>query len=393
MKGKNQRNLKEENTSTVLRLVRDNPHISRIEVVRRTDLTPPTVSRIINFLISKGVVSEKRGETRNVGRKPFYLNFEGDNFLVLAIELSYTYVRFGVIDLLGNIKEIHELETSIDISNKELFEIITKNTHLILNKYKKVIGIGISSPGRVDPKNGAIISVPNLKNFRNFKISDLSSYLKIPVFVSNDANAEALAEMYFGSCRDVSDFLLLHIGFGIGGGIVLNRKLYNGNFGVSGEIGHISIDAENGLHCDCGNRGCVELYTNLNVILKSIGSSIGKTSVSLEEAYSLLSKGNKDALKIVEKKGEIIGNVLVSIVNTIAPKKIVIAGPVLKIVRFIIPSIKEVISKRSFYGFGKEIEVVESSLRENSGLMGAMSIVLEEFLEHPYEFISQIELQ
>jgi len=136
MKGKNQKDLKEENTSTVLRLVRDNPQISRIDVVRLTHLAPPTISRIIAFLISSNVISEVRGDSKGVGRKPFYLTFEGTNFMVLSIEISYTYVRFAVIDLNGKIYETSETKTSTSISNKELETLIATNVDKYLQNMK-----------------------------------------------------------------------------------------------------------------------------------------------------------------------------------------------------------------------------------------------------------------
>ncbi len=391
MKGKNQKDLKEENTSTVLRLVRDNPQISRIDVVRLTYLAPPTVSRIIAFLISSNVISEVRGDSKGVGRKPFYLTFEGTNFMVLSIEISYTYVRFAVIDLNGKIYETSETKTSTSISNKELETLIATNVDKYLLKYEDIFAFGVSSPGRVDPKNTLIISVPNLKKVRNFSLESISSTFGKPVFVSNDANAEALAEMYFGAGKDVDDFLLLHIGFGIGGGVVLNKKLYAGNFGVSGEIGHISVDKDFGLECDCGNRGCVELYANLNKIISEIGKITNKSNLTIDETYEVLKNNNELALKVVHEKGEIIGNMLVSVANLISPKRIIISGPISKISNFIIPSIRATLNDRSFYGFGKDIDIISSTLKENAGLIGAMSIVLEEFLEHPYKFIDQKE--
>lgn len=389
MKGKNQRDLKEENTSTILKLVRDNPHISRISVVRKTNLTPPTVSRIISFLLENNVVLEKPGESTSVGRKPFYLIFNGKNFLVVAIEISYTYIRFAVVDLDGKIYSIKTVETSVDISNCELSKIILEQYKSFQNQFKNLFAVGISSPGRVNPKDGEIISIPNLKNLSNFRVIELGKVLNKPVFVLNDANAEALAEMFFGYGRDINDFLLVHIGFGIGGGIVLNHKLYNGNFGVSGEIGHISVDMDYGLECDCGNRGCIELYASMNAILKEVAKKLEEPHLTVERLYELLKSGNKQARNIVAERGKMVGNMLVSVANILAPQKIIVAGPIVKIADFIIPVLKETLKKHSFYGFGKSIEIVPSALKENSGLIGAMSVVLNELLEHPYEFIGR----
>ncbi|MGB9854946.1 MULTISPECIES: ROK family protein [Caldisericum] len=389
MKGKNQRDLKEENTSTVLKLVKDNPGISRISVVRKTDLTPPTVSRIISFLLNQGVVSETPGESNKVGRKPYYLKFNGNKFKVFAVEMSYTQVKFAMIDLDGKIYHVETVDTSTDISNKELFDLILQYFKEFEDKLSKIFAIGISAPGRVDPEGGKIIRIPNLKNLSNFSVGEIARVIDRPVFVMNDANAEALAEMFFGYGRNVNDFLLVHIGFGIGGGIVLNRKLYNGNFGVSGEIGHISVDMDFGIECDCGNKGCIELYASVNAILKAVQKQIRVENLTLDKLYELLKKKDKLVLNIIQERSRMLGNVLVSVADILAPQRIIIAGPVVKISDYIIPQIKDTLKKRSFYGFGENIEVVSSALKENTGLIGAMSVVLNEFLEHPYEFIAQ----
>jgi Transcriptional regulator/sugar kinase len=108
----------------------------------------------------------------------------------------------------------------------------------------------------------------------------------------------------------------------------------------------------------------------------------------MNNLYEFLKEGDPVTISIVNERSRMIGNMLVTVSNILAPQKIIIAGPVVKIAEFIIPTIKQTLSKHSFYGFGKEIDVVSSALKENSGLIGAMSIVLNEFLEHPYEFIT-----
>lgn len=388
MKGKNQKDLKEENTSMLLRLVRDNPDVSRIDVVRETSLTPPTVSRIVAFLTMNGVLSERKADTSNIGRKPFYLAFVGGNFLAIVVEISYTFVLFAIADLNGGIKYKREIKTDTSISNSELKKIILENVNDLKRSFPSVIAVGMSSPGRVDPKKGVIVSIPNLRNISHFDIKDIEMVVNIPVFILNDANAEALAERYFGEGREVKDFLLLHIGFGIGGGFVVNRKLYNGNFGVSLEIGHISIDP-NGLKCDCGNIGCVELYASYNKILEDIAHAVNRDTLTEDEVVSLLKNKNSNAIEVIKKKASLIGQMLLSVVNVLAPEKIIVAGPAIKISDFLIPAIKEVLYSKSFYGFGSGIKIVQSKLKENVGLIGAMSVVLEEFLDHPYEFIGR----
>ena len=136
---------------------------------------------------------------------------------------------------------------------------------------RKIIAVSIASLGPVDSSNGIILNPPYFYNIENLKIQAiLEEKIGLPVFLVNDANAGALAEKLYGIGKHIANFAYLHIMNGIGAGFVFKNDLYNGDTGQSGEIGHTSINFAGPL-CDCGNRGCLELYANLDNMRQKIG--------------------------------------------------------------------------------------------------------------------------
>ncbi|MGC8721673.1 MAG: ROK family transcriptional regulator [Caldisericaceae bacterium] len=388
MQGKNQKDLKEENSSVIIRLIREEANISRADIVRKTGLTPPTVSRIVSTFIRRGLVKESLYNTNSVGRKPLSLTFNGNNLYVLSVEISYQYLNISVVSLAGRIIQSVHVQTTTAISEKGLLDLLFSKGKDLLKVYgeKQFIGVGITCPGMVDPETRTLIKIPNLHNISNFGIGEaVQKEIRLPVLVANDANGEALGEKYFGA-GDVKDFVLLHLGYGIGAGIVLNNKLYQGNFGVSGEVGHISVSNSKANKCDCGNYGCVELFGGMNSLIKEC-SEVLPSIKSIEDVKTFAGRDER-IRQIIYEHAELIGNVLVSVVNILSPQKIVVSGPQSILGDFLITPIKKVVDSRSFYSFGKKISIVQSNLRENEGIIGAMTVVLDSFLSNPHRFIT-----
>lgn len=390
MRGKNQSYLKEKNTSVILKLVRSNPGISRAEIVRVSGLTAPTVSRLADFLIQNGIIRERKKKTKSIGRNPIGLYFNEDAFYIIGIDFSYLYVTGALINLSGKIILKQTIPINSESFSDKDFSKVQKVIRSLMSKAggKKILGVGFSSPGMIDHKSGVLIRIPNFHLLKNVPVKDIiEKEFNLPTIVANDANVEAVGEKHFGFGRDVSDFVLLHIGYGIGMGIIIDKKLYTGNFGVSGEIGHTSIDRRKGRKCDCGNRGCVELYAGLMGILSDVSNKLGKKILTVNELKMLVSNGNNETINVLKEKGKLIGYVLVNVINILAPQKVIVTGSVSSIGNPIIAPIKMVVDKRSFYGIGKNIPIVLSKLGKNNTLIGAATTVLEQFLEKPYSFL------
>ena len=139
--------------------------------------------------------------------------------------------------------------------------------YLIKQTKRRVLGVGVCSLGPVDIQNGVILKPTNFYGITDVPVVErIKEVLGLPAFLEKDMNASALAEKYYGRCRDVSDFVYLGITNGIGAGIISSGELFHGGSGFSGEFGHTSIDHQ-GERCHCGNRGCIELYASVPKIL------------------------------------------------------------------------------------------------------------------------------
>jgi N-acetylglucosamine repressor len=388
--GKNQTSIKTENTSSILRTVHETNDISRADLVRLTGLTAPTVSRIVSFLVEQGVVTESPGASSGVGRKPVVLHFNGRSRCIIAIDFSWARVRTALMDLGGGILDHTERTVDPRGSIKTEFEKVMDTVQELLNRHRgvKVIGAGFSAPGLINSEAGVVISVPNFPSIRNLQVRQLlQTRFGFPTFVINDANAEAIAEKFFGQGRDASDFVLVHLGYGIGAGIIVGGRLYTGNFGVSGEIGHTSVDRRHGKWCDCGNRGCVELYAGLRGILEDVSTQTGR-QLSFAELQQLAAAGDAKVLSVLKEKGELIGYAVVNLVNLLAPQRIIVTGQVAALGAPILEPMKRVVTERCFYHIADQVSITLSSLSENSTMIGAMTVVLDDFLENPYYFMA-----
>jgi len=388
--GKNQTSIKAENTSSILRTVHGTNDISRADLVRLTGLTAPTVSRIVSFLVEQGVVTESPGASVGVGRKPVVLHFNGRSRYIVAIDFSWAHVRTALMDLGSGILDNTERTIDPKGSIKTEFERVLETVQELLNRHRgiKIIGVGFSAPGLINSEAGVVISVPNFPSIRNLQVRQLlQTRFGFPTFVINDANAEAVAEKFFGQGRDTSDFVLVHLGYGIGAGIIVGGRLYTGNFGVSGEIGHTSVDRRHGKWCDCGNRGCVELYAGLRGILEDASTQVGR-QLSFAELQQLGAEGDAKVLGVLKEKGELIGYTVVNLVNLLAPQRIIVTGQVAALGAPILEPMKRIITERCYYHVADQVSITLSSLSENSTLLGAMTVVLDDFLENPYDFLN-----
>jgi len=388
--GKNQTSIKSENTSTILRTIYETSDLSRADLVRLTGLTAPTISRIVSFLVEQGVVTESPGTSSGVGRRPVVLRFNGRSRYIVSIDFSWAHVRVALMDLGGGILDHAERIVDAHGPIKTEFEKVLESVQELLNRHRgiRIIGMGFSAPGLINSEAGVVISVPNFPSIRNLQVRQLlQSRFGFPTFVANDANAEAVAEKFFGQGRDTSDFVLVHLGYGIGAGIIVGGHLYTGNFGVSGEIGHTSVDRRHGKWCDCGNRGCLELYAGLRAIIEDCSAQAGR-QLSFAEIEELAGQGDAGTLAVLKEKGELVGYIMVNLVNTLAPQRIIFTGQVAALGAPILEPMKRVMAQRCFYHVADEVSVTVSSLSVNSSLLGAMTVVLDDFLENPYDFLT-----
>ena len=246
-------------------------------------------------------------------------------------------------------------------------------------------GVGISAPS-VDRRSGSLINPPNLPNWHGYSISKfVKNQLGLPVFIGNDASLAALGEHRLGAGNGVENMLYYTLSTGIGGGIIIGGRLYEGKTGFAGEFGHMTVDPE-GRACKCGNRGCLELYASGPSIVKEAWKAMENgraTSLSREGTPSTLSvfeaSGTGDGLcsEVIGRAGKYLGIGILGVMHAFEPERIVIGGGVSAGFDQLIPYVEQHVRDHAMAQFKGNMDIRVAALGEDSSLIGAACYLLD----------------
>ncbi len=256
---------KDHNSRLVLRTIFNGPQISRADVARLTGLTRPTVSTIVADLINSDLIMETGQGPSAGGKRPTMLSVNGDGRRLLAVDLSGNEFRAARLNLKGEI-EARAARPAAGLRGETALRCVYDLVAALLPAdATPLLGIGVATPGLVDPNNGIVLRAVNLE-WVNLPLRDLlAARFGQPVHVANDSHMAALAEFTYGA-PSLDNLIAIRVGRGVGAGIILGgRPFYGDGFGA-GEIGHVVVDADGAL-CTCGNRGCLETTSSVPAIL------------------------------------------------------------------------------------------------------------------------------
>lgn len=297
---------------------------------------------------------------------------------IIGIDLGGTNTKIGLVagnnivsNRILNTKEYPSKNKLIDAIVETIKDII--KSHCLHKSNIKAIGMGV--PGLVDYSRGFVYYLPNISGWRNTPLKKImQKKTGLPIFIDNDVNALALAELHLGAGKNVKNFVVLTLGTGVGGGIVADGRLYRGANFCAGEAGHIPIN-ESGPKCNCGGRGCLERYIGNKYILQQAKHIINKSDITLEDLGRLAKNGNKRALAVWQKVGRRLGVALSGIVNFFNPQKIIIGGGIANVGSVLFDEIRRTIHKRAMPVPRQAVSVVKSRLGKNSGILGCAYLV------------------
>ncbi len=377
------------NRGMILNIIREKQPISRINIARLTGLNKSTVSSIISELLKEDLIFEQVNEDQNVGRNPLNLFLKLNKYYIGAINIDSSITRFAIADIDGSVKGISSLETvskdPVKYVNKCVNELLKLSKKLGIDKLE---ALGISVAGIVDSEKLIVNFAPNL-GWENLNLGELFKS-RLPeinnISIGNDAKSSALAELAFGNHQiDLSNFVFLSIGQGIGSGIVVENKLMNGEFQASGEFGHMVI-FEGGELCTCGNNGCWEAYASDRAIVHRY---IEKKGIRIDHSVDFiaqdiidLAKKNDDiAIQIIKQTGYYLGLGIANIIKAIDPHAIIIGGKITQVWDLIYPEIMIIVMQRAYFGKNKNIKILPTSLTTLPRLMGAATLAIEEIFD------------
>lgn len=237
-----------------------------------------------------------------------------------------------------------------------------------------VAGVGLGLPGPIDTDRGIVHFFPNIPGWSSVPFAAiLKKKISLPVFIDNDANVMALAEFKAGAAKGSRNAVCLTLGTGVGGGLILDGKLYRGSGYAAGEIGHMPLN-EAGPKCNCGGSACLESYIGNRRILTRVKQVFGK-DIPLEEVSRMANAGNARARRVWTDVGNKLGVSLAGIVNLLNPDCIVIGGGVAKAGRLLFDTVKKTIRERAMSVQAKIVKVVPAKLGYDAGLIGAGFLV------------------
>jgi len=317
----------------------------------------------------------------------------GDNkTLLIGVDLGGTNMRVGVVTSEGRMVHRLMLPTRVTLGLHMVVERIINAIQEVINQTiaqgKQIKGIGIGSPGTIDIQSGIIISSPNFPKWKQVPLKHMiEERLSIPTFMDNDANAFAFGEKWVGAGKEVQSLVCLTLGTGVGGGIILNGRIWHGADGMAAEIGHMTI-LPDGLKCNCGNYGCLESYASASSIVRRVCNAIqsGKLTMVLDYAkgnlekitsdlvYQAALKGDELAIHIMNETATFLGIGIANLINLLNPEMIVVGGGLTNAWDIIYPVTLKEVHKRALSEVVKRVKIVRASLGDNSGIIGAAGI-------------------
>ncbi len=293
----------------------------------------------------------------------------------IGVDLGATFVKMGIVDSRGRVYSRRKIETPKAAKKALLIDAIIYNIKDIIKESgKKISGVGIGVPGPVDSKKGIVHYFPNIKGWKEVPLKAiLQKKLSMAVELDNDANAMALGEYKLGAGKGARNIVCVTLGTGVGGGIIIDGRLYRGASMVAGEIGHMPIN-EKGPLCSCGGIACVQRYIGNKYILGRAKKIFGN-KITLEAVSDLAGKGNKKAVGIWTDVAKKLGVALAQVVNLLNPDRIVIGGGVSSAGSLILTPLKNQIKSRAMKDQAKHVKIVLAKLGRDAGIIGSSLLV------------------
>ncbi|MBI4126981.1 MAG: ROK family protein [Deltaproteobacteria bacterium] len=299
----------------------------------------------------------------------------------IGIDLGGTNLKIGTVGETGltAFRQTSLRERTVD----EVMNLVEREARSFAQQTTGTcVGVGFGVPGIVDVKQGVLVRAPNLPGWQDVAVQQLlAEKLQQRVEVDNDANFAALGEASFGAGRDIPNFVMLTLGTGIGGGIILNGKVWHGDRGFAGEVGHTVIEID-GATCTCGGRGCWDEYGASRAFrylvpkLSPDGQKVfrqwaGVESVTPEDIAKLADRGDAIALKLWQMYGRVLGIGIHNLINVLGVTTFVIGGGIAAAFNHFVEAARSEVASRSYPANTQGLKILKATLGPQAGVIGA----------------------
>lgn len=378
--------LRQANERLVLNCIRENPHLSRVEISRVTGLSPSSITFIVKRLAKEKLIAEERVEesTPQVGRPPTILQLAPGAKFAIGVDISPNGSRLAVADWNGAVLETHHVEWIADP------ESMLRSLHAAIRNVtaarpsRKILGVGVAVPGTWDPAARTITTAVNL-GWNDVAIAPiLEKGFDIPFFFDNNANLSAMGERWFRSkgAKPLENFVFVTLGDGIGTGLIVGGRVLHGAFGRAGEFGHMTLYPD-GSKCLCGNFGCWEEYASDRALIRMAFEKTGER-LSIREIQSLALEGNRAVLDAVEEAASYLALGFANLLIGLNPEAILFDNWAAALWTIIERKVWLVLRERAPAAWLDGVRLLPSAHAENSSLLGAVAFVLAGYF-HTFE--------
>jgi predicted NBD/HSP70 family sugar kinase len=369
--------IRDINRQIVLNYVREREPISRAEIARETLLQRSTISAIVEDLTREGLVEEVGEGESTGGRRPTMLKLRAAGAIAVGVSITPTCTTIATSDLAGRVIDQHEFLTDPDKTLSQVIEVVRDFS---VRSPGSIEGVGISLPGLVDPSTGNALYIPYFL-WRDLPISEMiAKAVGLPVVIDNDANAMALAELWFGrpEVNAARDFIMVLVAEGVGTGIIFDGQVYRGQRGAAGEFGHMVIGEHAPVPCSCGSDDCWEAFASERAAIaryRKLAKISNKNQITFKELVDRALGGEENARIALVETARYLGVGISNLIIGFSPEAVVVGGEIARAWDLIEDALTEAIEHSVRRGL-PSARILPSTLGTTPTLRGALSLVL-----------------
>lgn len=392
--------IREINLSIILNALRDHSATSRASLAATTGLTKATVSHLIQKLTTIGFVTENGVSRRGVGRPGTLLQLNPRAGGIIGVEIGVDFVSLLLTDFAAQVLWRHYERTNAHDSQatvlNHLLDLVERAVTRARQHSLPILGLAVGVPGLVNVEAGTLLYAPNLKWEQVPIRQRLQQRFDFAIHVDNEASLAAFGEMYFGVARGTLNMVYLHAGVGIGGGLVLNGRMYTGGSGFAAEVGHTTIDPD-GLLCNCGNHGCWETLASESAVFRRIrvaleaGTSSAlahycagdQENLTIPIVVQAADQGDALAREALRETAKYLGIGIANLVNALNPEMVVVGGSLSLAKDYVMPVIHDTLDERALRWSVEATQLVVSANQSDACAMGGVAVIHDQILRHP----------
>lgn len=379
------------NRRRVLKELYFSPSVSCADLYLKINKSFPLITKMLNELMKEGLVIETGYATSTGGRRPLTYAIKPDVKYIVSVAMDQFVTRIAFLDMQNRFVS-QPLTFQLDLADEEnalqiLTEKIEESIFSSGISIEKFLGIGIGMPGFVNAKKS--LNYTFLSGGEANISQHIYERVGIPVFIDNDSSLIALAERRFGAAKEMSEAMVINVGWGIGLGLILHGDLYRGHDGFAGELSHIPL-FNNGKICSCGKSGCLETEASLDIIIQQAreGLQQGKpTSIKnldredkgemIKEIMLAAQRGDRFAVSLFTEAGYNIGRGVAILIHLLNPQSVILSGRGSAAGKVLMAPVQQAINEYCIPRLCHNIDIRISGMGDKAELIGAAALVME----------------